>query len=169
MAGGEEGEGVRRGQDGNEPRTPVLDQPDDESAAEGRYGRQGEPDLLRDAVLYQIHVGGDAGGDLAGAQLIEIGHVLTHNGSQIPRSKLLRDMFSGIDETDCGSVDGHKLYHSEVDEVEGLSGQDALEGRGGDRMVHGITLECAGQRSKDNLRPVSQPGSFHQGGHGASP
>ena len=73
---------------------------------------------MRYSVLYRSHVTRDAIGDLPSSEFIEEGDILSKNSGEIFLSKLLRDVFPGVDEPDRGNIICTEGCYAQVNEVQ---------------------------------------------------
>lgn len=97
-------DGSHRGQ--NQCQLSVFDHPEHVGRAEGGQHREGQRDLLGEALLDHIGVGCNAGGDLAGPAMVEVGCVLPQHRLEISFPDLAGDALTRICEADGGDVDG---------------------------------------------------------------
>lgn len=138
----------------NQRQLPRIDKSDDESCHEGGKGRHGQRDLLGDAILNQIGIGGNSCGHLSSTKLIEKGDILAQNGSQIVFSNLLGNMLSCIEKGRGANVNGDEFANGQVDEIERESSQGRLEFVRGDGALKDAG-EISSQLSKNDLTNVS--------------
>ena len=71
---------------------------------------------MRYSILNRSHVAGDTACNLSGSKFVEEGHILAENSGKILLSKLLRDVFPGVDEPNSGNIVCTKGCYAQVNE-----------------------------------------------------
>lgn len=101
-----------------------------------------------------IHICSDANRDLAGTKLVEVGYVLTKDGSKVLFSGMLRDMLSCIDEANCRNIGRNKGRNAYVNQVQSQITNFMAEGSN----IRSSSIERGkrvGDGAKNNLRDIS--------------